>query len=57
MALISAHEQKIQCFECKGYGHAACNCKKKIPVTTAKGHDTLSQNEQGDLQGKLIGYR
>lgn len=30
--------------------------RKRIPVTTAKEHDTLSQKEKGDLQGKLIGH-
>lgn len=28
-ALITAKDQKVQCYECKGYVHVAQNCKKK----------------------------
>lgn len=29
MALISTKEKQVHCFECKGIGHVARNCKKK----------------------------
>ena len=30
IALLAARGQKTQCHECKGYGHLARNCRKKL---------------------------
>lgn len=49
LALAAQHNKprnlsRLQCFECKGFGHTVSHCKKKRFVVTTRNMGILSQN-------------